>query len=90
MNKDDQALVKKRVSDGSNFDLKVSTRGKMMLVLSLLSVKEYRNSQINCLCRLLTALSTSPTLPSALVGQQFASRVGFSSGAAGFLHTVER
>ena len=58
-----------------------------MLVLRLLDAKEHRNLQINCICRLLTALSIFSTLSSTLICQQFASRVASLSDAARFLYT---
>ncbi len=56
-------------------------------MLGLLGEREHRNSQINCISRLLTALSIPPTLFSTSICQQFAFWIAFFPGAARFLHT---
>ncbi len=62
LNKDDQTLFIKKNKNRHNFGLEESTREKLMLVLNLLDAKEHENSQINCISRLLTALSILSTL----------------------------
>lgn len=57
-----------------------------MLVLGLPSVEKYENLWINCISRLLTALSILSTLFNISIYQQFAPKIGFFLNAMRFLH----
>ena len=63
------------VEDGHNYGLEASTRENLMFLLSLLGGEKYKNLQMNCINRLLTALSILLKLFFTRISQQSAPKV---------------
>ena len=87
LSKDDQALIIKKDGNRHNFSLGLLTRGGLMLMLDLIGVEKHKNSQMNCISWLLTALSIFSTLSSPLIFQLCGPRITSFLNAACFLNT---
>ena len=79
LEKRQSSFIIEEVEDGHNFGLEASTGENLMFVLSLLGGEKYKNLQINCINRLLTALSIPLKLFFTRMSQQSAPKVALFS-----------
>ncbi len=87
MSKNNQALIIKMDENRHNFSLETLMTENLMLVLQSLGKKKDKNSQINCINQLLTAIPILSEICFTLIGQRCAPLDALFYNTALFVHT---